>query len=163
MEIEAQYEQYYKRLYNYFYFRMGNHHDAEDLVETVFEKVVEKYTEYDASRAPFDVWLFTIARNSLIDYTRRIKPLELSEDTCAKSDPVSDVLENERDKLLADAVAMLPDKEKNVLTMKYFALLKHKEIARILGYSRANVRVVLHRALKKLRVILQEKGVNIDD
>lgn len=163
MEIEAQYEQYYKRLYNYFYFRMGNHHDAEDLVETVIEKVVKKYPEYNASQAPFDVWLFTIARNSLIDFTRRIQPVELPEDARAKSDPVADVIENERDRLLADAVAQLPDKEKNVLTMKYFALLKHKEIAQIMGYSRSNVRVVLHRALKKLRIILQEKGVSLDD
>lgn len=156
--LEAQYEQYYKRLYNYFYFRIGNHHDAEDLTETVFEKVIEKYPKFDAARSPFDVWMFTIARNSLIDFTRKIRTEELPENALANSNPERNVLENERDRALADAVAELPEKEQNILTMKYFARLKNKEIAQILGYSRTNINVILHRALKKLRVILSEKG-----
>jgi RNA polymerase sigma-70 factor (ECF subfamily) len=158
--LEAKYKKYYKRLYNYFYFRVGNHHDAEDLTEIVFEKVIEKYPSYNAARSPFDVWMFTIARNSLIDFTRKIQSEELSENMTANSNPETNALENERDKMLADAVAKLPEKEKNILTMKYFAQLKNKEIAQILGHSRTNVNVILHRALKKLRVLLSEKGVD---
>ncbi|MCL2081389.1 MAG: sigma-70 family RNA polymerase sigma factor [Oscillospiraceae bacterium] len=158
--LEARYEQYYKRLYNYFYFRAGSHHDAEDLVETVFEKVVENYPAYDAGKAPFDVWIFTIARNSLIDFTRKTQTAELPEDARADSNPEREVLESERDRALADAVAELPEREQSALAMKYFARLKNKEIARILGCSGVNTGVILHRALKKLRVILTEKGVS---
>lgn len=161
--LNSHYDSYYKRLYNYFYFRIRNHHDAEDLIETVFEKIIKKQDEFDVSRAPFDVWLFTIARNSLIDFTRKTKLCEITEDICAESDPERDVLENERDRVLADAIAMLPEKEKNVLTLKYFAQLNNKEISENCGYSQVNTRVILHRALKNLRTILLQKGVSIDE
>lgn len=67
------FKSYYKRVYNYIYYRVNCHHTAEDLVSQVFEKVMFKIDTYSKDKSPFEVWLFAIARNAINDYFRSSK------------------------------------------------------------------------------------------
>lgn len=69
------FETYYKRIYNYIYYRINSHHSAEDLTSQIFEKVMIKIDTYNKEKAPFEVWLFGIAKNVVNDYFREQKSI----------------------------------------------------------------------------------------
>ena len=69
-EFEALYRKWLKPVYRYFYFRLGNTRDAEDLTAQVFLKAYQDLPHY-RSRGAFSAWLFTIAHARLVDHYRR--------------------------------------------------------------------------------------------
>jgi RNA polymerase sigma-70 factor (ECF subfamily) len=71
--FENIFEAHYKRVYNFCAYRINNHHDTEDLVSTVFEKVIAKYGAYRPSNVPLEAWIITIAKNVVNDYFRKNK------------------------------------------------------------------------------------------
>lgn len=64
------YNVYFPRINNYVHYRVADYHDAEDLVSQILEKVFTKSHSYQENKAPFSVWLFRIARNTITDYYR---------------------------------------------------------------------------------------------
>ncbi|MNW66498.1 RNA polymerase sigma factor [compost metagenome] len=75
------FENYYSRIFNYTAYRVSCRYTAEDLTSQVFEKTLSKLHSYSPEKAPFEVWLFAIARNVVNDYYRsrrrnRFFPLE---------------------------------------------------------------------------------------
>jgi len=169
-EFETIYEQYYKRIYNYCFYCTSNHHNAEDLTSIVFERVLSKYHLYDEGKSLFEIWIFKIARNIVIDYhraNRRNKSSSIEEIQDEISDDgntlETNVISNELHVYLTQALSCLPDKEKNIVIHKYISRLKSKEIADIMGITENSVGVILHRALKKLQKILIKRGVDLND
>ena len=80
-EREALYTAYSEKVRGYVFGKVANRHDAEDLVSDVFLKAYEKYPTFDAGRASVSTWLYTITRNTVIDYFRTHRPgVELPED-----------------------------------------------------------------------------------
>ena len=80
-EREALYTAYSEKVRGYVFGKVANRHDAEDLVSDVFLKAYEKYPTFDADRASVSTWLYTITRNTVIDYFRTHRPgVELPED-----------------------------------------------------------------------------------
>ncbi len=69
-EFDYIFETYYKRIFNYVYYRVYCRFTTEDLTSQVFEKAIRKIDTYTQSKAPFEVWLFAIARNVVNDYFR---------------------------------------------------------------------------------------------
>ena len=69
-EREALYTAYSEKVRGYVFGKVANRHDAEDLVSDVFLKAYEKYPTFDADRASVSTWLYTITRNTVIDYFR---------------------------------------------------------------------------------------------
>ena len=67
-EREALYTAYSEKVRGYVFGKVANRHDAEDLVSDVFLKAYEKYPTFDADRASVSTWLYTITRNTVIDY-----------------------------------------------------------------------------------------------
>lgn len=159
--LESIYRQYYKNVYNYICFRINNHFDAEDLASLVFDKAISNWSRYN-SNLPVEAWLIGIAKNVVTDYLRKkgrwhfvgldsiihmISPLKQPEDVAVK---------NDENKLLISAMAKLDNKERQILSMRFATDLKNVEIAKILGISDSNVRVIAHRALKKLKKFMEE-------
>src|SRR5207244_12339155 len=69
--IEALYQAYYPKVYNYGFLQMGDVQAAEDLASDVMLKMIESINKYHFRGLPFGAWVFRIARNRLIDLHRR--------------------------------------------------------------------------------------------
>ena len=158
------FESFYKRIYNFNYYRVQNQMIAEDLTSTTFEKAFEKIYTFDSHRSSLEVWLFAIARNVLNDYFRSQKrhPLESLDKVfeTISGDPSLEayVIANEQKEALLLAVRKLKDKERALIAYKYGAGLKNKEIAAIPGIKEKTIGTNLCRILKKIRVYLQEES-----
>ncbi len=151
------FEHYYKRVYNYVYYRVNSHHTAEDLTSQVFEKIMSKINTYSEEKLKFDVWLFAIARNIVNDYFRSLKKNRLffidtmKELISKEKNPEEVVVIGERNDKLSKALNTLNINERNIVGLKFGANLKNKEIAKIVEITESNVGVILHRVMKKLK------------
>ncbi|UQZ37569.1 RNA polymerase subunit sigma-24 [Paenibacillus sp. PK3_47] len=151
------FDTYYKRIFNYIAYRVSCRYMAEDLTSLVFEKTLSRLPGYSRKKAPFEVWLFAIARNVVNDYYRSLKrqkffSLEsIRELVSGKKAPEEQLLEEERSGRLKHALDTLGVKERNIVALKFGAGLKNKEIALVTGMSESNVGVTLYRSMKKLK------------
>ena len=159
--LETIYRQHYKNVYNYIGFRINNHFDAEELASLVFEKAMVSWKRYN-STLPVEAWLIGIAKNTVTDYLRAKKRKHfVTLDSVIglvsfNRQPEEVAVINEDNKTLITAMSKLKDQERQILSMKFATSLKHDEIADIVGISASNVGVIVHRALKKLRKLLEE-------
>lgn len=163
-EFTQIYNTYFKRVYKYIYYRINNHHAAEDICSQVFETVICKYSSFSQEKSNFEVWLFAIVRNAVTDYFRAQKKRHYSsldsllELIFPKPSPEELAIREDNNQALFRALAKLREKERNIIAMKYGAGLKNSEIAQIMGVSESNIGVVLYRSLKKLHLSLQAGG-----
>jgi len=159
--LEQIYHRYHKNVYNYIAFRINNHFDVEELTHTVFEKAIVGWERYDPSK-PAEAWLITIAKNTVTDYLRKnarrpIAPLDKAVELPSNDrSPDEILLIDEQNKDLIVAMNRLKPKERQILSMRFATDLKYSEIADTMGMTSASVRLVAHRALKKLRTMLEE-------
>lgn len=162
MDFAYIFETYYKRVYNYIFYRVNSHHEAEDLTSQVFEKIMTKIGTYCEEKSIFEVWVFSIARNVINDYFREIKKHKVfSIDSFKnlisnKKNPEEIVEISETNDELLRALKILDARERNIIALKFGASLKNTEIAEILEISESNVGVILYRTMKKLRRELGE-------
>ncbi len=153
------YDAYYTKIFAFVYSRVHNVELAKDIVSEVFEKAYLKGRNVREPGA-YGAWLFVVARNLIAGYFRRLTR-EYSAEGKMKdslrfvSDPTSDpersALLDERIGSLMRHVRTLPDRDQELISMKFDAELTHVEIAKILGMTPLNVRVSLFRAIKRLR------------
>jgi RNA polymerase sigma-70 factor (ECF subfamily) len=155
--LQALYDRHHRGLFNFLLRFLGDRPSAEDLLQESFLRV---FTSRDAYRptAAFRTWLFTIARNLVIDHLRKRKRetmLEAEEALETVADPGAGPAgyaeAHELIERLDEAVLRLPPSEREVLLLSRFAGLTHAEIADVTGASSGAVRVALHRALRRLR------------
>ena len=162
-EFECIFQTYYKRIFNYVYYRVYCQYTTEDLTSQVFEKAMRKIGTYTQSKAPFEVWLFAICRNVVNDYFRgQKKHRNLSFDTITelvsrKKDPESIVIKGETNDRLSKALNTLSVRDRNIIALKFGATLKNKEIAELLHMTESNIGIILYRMLKKLKNEIGER------
>lgn len=161
--ISEVFEAYYERIFNYISYRTGNRYTAEDLTSQVFEKIVAKYHTFQPDRRPLEVWIFTIAKNTLTDHFRASQrhntcSLEAIEEKDSKqSGPEAAVINKESELSLIQALSVLTDKERQIIALRFGAGLKNVEIAKIMNSSESNVGVILFRSMKKLKKELERE------
>ena len=154
------YDRFFPKVYNYVRYRVGDAEAADDVVSRIFEKALDRLGSYDPDRAPFDAWLFAIARNAVVDHFRgrRLGQMSLEEgmEPAGLEPPAQDALELEefRHELL-DALRRLDDRERELLALKFGAGMKSRDIAAHTGLGESHVGVILFRAVKKLQVGLK--------
>lgn len=161
--FSEKYQQYFPRVFAYIYARVGNITTTEDLVSEVFERA---YTKSDSLRsdAAFSTWLFTIARNVIISQARKlgretlVDPEVMQEIAPHSASVESQVLKQEEQQDLARLVRQFPQREQDIISLKFDAELPNAQIAEIMGLSEPNVRVIIFRTLKKLREMLATEG-----
>jgi len=158
--FQALYERHRRSVFNFLLRSLGDRRTAEDLLQETFLRVFAHREEYRPTAA-FRTWLFTIARNLLIDQLRQQSrsqeigdeaPLEAVEAPGAT--PLQQAEARELGEWLQAAVSRLSPSQREVLLLSRFAGLSHEEISRVTGASPAAVRVTLHRALQRLRNFL---------
>ena len=161
------YNDYFARVDNYVHYRVDDFHAADDLVSQIFEKLFAKLKYYQPEKAIFSTWLFSIARNTITDYYRsqkrkQVVSLDISPElTDSKPDPIDIVILNETRQHLQKALASLSQRERDIIALKFWSGSSNKAIAEIMGISESNARVILFRAMRRLRIILESQGLRI--
>jgi RNA polymerase sigma-70 factor (ECF subfamily) len=163
--LDAQFAELYRThlrdVYSYAYYRVGDHHDAEDLTTQTF---LQAYRHFERALAesdgrPLRPWLIRIAHNLAANLyrDRSRKPQTHIDDTTILSAPhtTEDLVEG-RDELkrILEGVQQLPDDRREALIMRFALGMDNREIARALGRSDGATKVLIHRAIKQLEGIV---------
>jgi RNA polymerase sigma-70 factor (ECF subfamily) len=143
-------------IYNFFRYRVGNDQVAEDLTANTFEKAWRKRKQFQGEDegAVFAHWLYSIARNVANDYFRKSPSLVALDSIVEQVDgnsvagEVSQRLEFAR---LVRFINQLPDRERDIISLKYGANLNNRQIACQMQLSESNVGTILHRTIQRLR------------
>jgi len=142
------------RVLNYFRYRVGQAETAEDLTSTTFEKAWRARAKYRPERASIATWLLTIARHVAIDYYRARRVDVALDDVAepARQAALDDDIQRGLDRRrLASLIAALPERERELLALKYGAEETNRAIARLTGLSESNVGTILSRTVATLR------------
>ncbi len=151
---EGLYTRELPRVYNFFRYRVGDSAVAEDLTSATFEKAWRGRTKYRRDLAKFSTWLFAIARNVAADHYRRPTlevPLEDVADHRSTEDPEGTAIQQSEFQRLRALLTALPERERDLLSLKYGGGLTNREIARVTGLSESNIGTIVHRAIGTLR------------
>jgi RNA polymerase sigma factor (sigma-70 family) len=155
--FSAFYEQYLPKIFKYIIYRINDKFMAEDLTAAVFEKALTKFKTYSSDKAAISTWVFTIAKNTLIDHFReaqRKKTVQLDETLDIPQDsrtPEEAVIDEEKWRTLHKCLAGLASNEREIITLKFSSQMTNRQIARVMGLSDSNVGVILYRAIRRLR------------
>lgn len=157
------YERYYLPVYRYFRIRVEDQDVAEDLAAEVFVRMMEHLPRYRAQGRPFLAWLYTIARNLLIDYyrARPRAPGPLPADPERKPE-MGDELEKIEAQAQWECIrralqALTPDQQE-VLLHRFLEGRSVEETARLMGKQPNAIKALQHRALIALRRRMEEMG-----
>jgi RNA polymerase sigma-70 factor (ECF subfamily) len=147
-----------RALYNAAYRILGNEHDASDVTQAVFLRVLERIEEYD-SQYRFFSWIYRIAVNEAIDLLRRKRREEPIEDETlladpGGTDPQEQYSARQRAMQLQGALMKLKTEDRVVLTLRHFSELSYAEIAGILNLEEKTVKSRLFEARRRLATIL---------
>ncbi len=159
--FEAFYGEYLQRVYKFVFFRVGGNRTlAEDLTQDVFLKVFEAYDRYDPEKSR-SAWVYTIARNHLINYFQKQRPgveLEEIEDTAWVSvDVRASYASRHESEALYAAIQELPSDDAQLIRMKHLEGWSFEDLAGVFEKTPASLRTQSSRAMKKLKHIVKQK------
>lgn len=151
------YEQYLPKVFRYISYRVANIHTAEDLTSVVFEKALTRFASYSSEKAAFSTWIFSIARNTVIDHYRmshKEQTLQLDnlpDPASDKPSPEEEAVRAEELQKLHSCLAQLPQQEQEIISLKFGGEMNNRQIAVMLGLGESNVGTIIYRAVRKLR------------
>lgn len=155
MTQEEVFLKYHDKVQHYIYGKVSDMYVAEDLTSVVFLKVCQKLESYDESKAAVSTWIYTVANNTVIDYYRTHKVSEeLPEEIAQMSEIDDDIIHAEELSELASALKKIPERERDILVMRYYNDMTLKEIAEKMGMSYANAKVVHAKAITHMKEII---------
>lgn len=158
------YTSYGQAVYSYVRFHLTSADAADDVTAETFLKAFQAADRYDPALGEARTWLFRIAQNTLRDHLRRTRvrrhlPLGLMRDlVCQAPSPEERLLWEEQVARLLDAVADLPERDREIVSLRYGSDLDTSAVAEVLGIREAAVRTRLWRALGRLRDAMEERG-----
>jgi RNA polymerase sigma-70 factor, ECF subfamily len=147
-----------KRVYAYVAYRIGDGPDAEDVTGEVFVRAAKYRDSYNVRKGEPIGWLLGIARRVLADRGRSpTVPFDDGIDLARDRDPIDELLDR---LVLREAVARLPERDRELIALRYGADLSARQIGELTGVATHAVEVAVSRALSRLRaVIASSKGV----
>jgi RNA polymerase sigma-70 factor (ECF subfamily) len=155
------YDKHFDRVFRYIYYRVGRTQDAEDLTQQVFLQAWKALGRFQQNGSPFLAWLLTIAHNLTVNHLQRNKTAHYLEYDLPERRPDADpeyMAEVHGEQLrVRQAVLKLKPDQQQVITMRYLENQEYRDIAAALGKTEVHVRVICHRALEKLRAILERE------
>jgi len=163
MNFTELYDRYFNKVYNYVRYHVRLPDETDDVTGRVFEAALNKFETYDAARAPVQAWLFTIARNAVIDWARaRNKRSEVPLDDAAEqagTEPRADAALEKKEEagMLLEAVAGLDERSRDIIALKFSSGMTNRDIALMTGLGESNVGIVIYRAVKKMQAALEAK------
>ena len=160
-EFSELYRTHLRDVYSYSYYRVGNHHDAEDLTEQTFLQAYRHFERAlrESDGRPLRPWLIRIAHNLAANLYRdrsRRPQSPLDEHSPVAAPHSTEELVSGRDELarVLEGVKVLPDDRREALIMRFALGMDNREIARALGRTDGATKVLIHRAIKQLAGIV---------
>jgi RNA polymerase sigma-70 factor, ECF subfamily len=150
------YVRYADDVYRYVQSIVRDPHEAEDITQNVFAKLMSAIRKYEERAVPFTAWILRVARNSALDHLRakRVVPCE----EVRTSDAGHDQIGFERCESLKGALDRLPEAQREVLVLRHLVGLTPAEIAELLGKSESAIHGLHHRGRGTLQTALRELG-----
>jgi len=153
--LASLYGDYYDRIVRYIFVRINNQSEAENLGGEVFLRALQSLDSYRGRPGQMVAWLFSIARNLVVDYQRKMskrKTVPLNDveipDRVSIEETVETKLEVER---LSQALKQVTSAQREVIGLRFFAGLSSAEVGKILGKSSGAVREMQRAAVETLR------------
>ena len=134
-----------------------DHHQAEDITQDVFAKLMRAIQKYEEREVPFAAWIMRVARNAALDHVRSRRQIPVDEVWVSENGEEQTSLDCTR--ALKEALAELPQSQREVLVLRHIGGLSPNEIAERLGKSEASIQGLHHRGRAALKVSLRELGV----
>ena len=160
-EFSELYRAHLKDVYSYSYYRVGNHHDAEDLTEQTFLQAYRHFerAQRESDGRPLRPWLIRIAHNLAANLYRdrsRRPQTPIDDTTILSAVHTTEDLVEGRDELarIIEGIKHLPEERREALIMRFALGMDNREIARALGKTDGATKVLLHRAIKQLEEIV---------
>ena len=151
------YDHFVDKIYKFVFFKVPSS-EAEDLTENIFVKILENANHYAVQKGSFTTWVYTIARNTVIDFYRTNKSVLTLDEAMLVQDNSQDnhskaalVLNSV---ILKKSIAKLSKKYQDLVVLRFVDDMSYSEIADILNKTEGSVRVDMHRALKQLKADL---------
>lgn len=135
---------------------LHDHHEAEDITQNVFAKLMSAIRKYEQRDAPFAAWIMRVARNAALDHLRTRRAVPTEDVRVAEADHAQARLSRNQD--LRHAFEQLPDDQREVLVLRHVAGLSPVEIASALEKSESSVHGLHHRGRRALQAKLTELG-----
>ncbi len=152
------YARYADNIHGYVRSIVHDDHEAEDITQQVFAKLIRVIGKYEEREVPFFAWILRVARNVAVDHIRqqRLIPVEeVRTSDAGWGDPAG----GGRMRDLTDALARLPRDQCEVLVLRHFAGLSPPEIAERTGRSEGSIHGLHHRGRRALRADLETHGM----
>lgn len=154
-DFEVFYHTYVRRVYRFVFYRVGGKTElAQDLTQDIFLKAFEAFDRYDPSKGTSS-WIYTIARNHLINYHAKQRPQidveEIGDSIWFSKDGRDEYLKTDAERRLLAEIEGLEAEDAKLVRMKYLEGWGFDDLAEIFGKTSGALRVQAGRALKKLR------------
>ncbi len=149
-------------IYRYVYLHIGYQKEiAEDITQDIFLKAWEKKSLFNAKRSTLKNWIYSIARNHLIDVYRKAKNNTSSYNDLINQDIIDHTIDLDKEIMIKQILICL-DKlrpnEKEIIILRYIEELEINEIATIINKNKIATKVAIYRAIKNLRKIVNNKN-----
>jgi RNA polymerase sigma-70 factor (ECF subfamily) len=131
-----------------------DHHEAEDITQNVFAKLMTAINKYEERAVPFDAWILRVARNAALDHLRAKRAIPTEEVRLTDTGRAQTALD--RGQALRQALEDLPEDQREVLVLRHIVGLSPVEIADTLDKSESSVHGLHHRGRRSLRANLTE-------
>ncbi len=148
------YVRYADNVYGYVTSIVRDEHEAEDITQHVFTKLLTVLPRYEQREVPFSAWILRVARNVAVDHLRARRPTPTEDPRPAVTH--SDHGVSEYGQSLRQALRELPDDQRTVVVMRHLVGLSPTEIAERMGRTESSVHGLHHRARGTLRKSLVE-------
>jgi len=169
-EFSDLYRAHLRDVYSYAYYRVGNHHDAEDLTEQTFLQAYRHFerAQLQSRGRPLRPWLIRIAHNLAANLYRdraRKPATPIDDSTTLVAPHTTEQLVEGREELarVLGGVRRLPEDRREALIMRFALGMDNREIARALGRSDGATKVLIHRAVKQLEGLVSDVGEGSSD
>jgi len=158
------YDKNVNKIYRFIFLKVDSSETAEDLTSRVFSKAWDKFkTKEEAKKVKNpSAYIFQIARSEIAHYYRKKPEFNIiSADSLQIADQNQNLEQKEKNRAeiaeVINALRKLSEEEQNIVIWRYLEGMSYKKIAEITGKKEGTVRVMVHRALKSLKKVMEEK------
>ncbi len=152
---EQIYIEYVDKVRRYVKGKIQNQQEVEDLVSSIFVKVYQNISSFDRKKASISTWIYTITRNTVIDYFKAHKIVcELPEILEYTEEGFEDVLKKETLDELAEALEQLEQRKRDLIILHYYSGYTLKQTAEKMQMSYANAKIMHTKALRELKKLM---------
>ena len=158
------YQELMPKVFKYMTYKVGDIQTAEDLTSQVFEKALNKFKSHNSEKGSFATWVFSIARNTVIDHYRmtgnviKFQLGVINSPPGETESPEDNLIRAEEFEALRSFISRLSQHEQEIISLKFGAKMSNRQIAKTTGMSESNVGTTVWRAVSKLRDDFREWG-----